>query len=571
MFIGHYRRRRLHRPDKMTTSHAASKYMTLGEGGLAAALTALAFVSIVVAAKAYTPEYAFHAYLFAAASVASVFFIINRYFERSSEPTPLEIDGKPNYNMGPIKLATLLSLFWGIAGMTAGLWIALELAYPALNFGLAYISFGRLRPLHTSAVIFAFGGNVLLATSFYVVQRTCRARLVGDLAPWFVILGYNFFIVIAGTGYLLGITQSKEYAEPEWYADLWLTIVWVTYLLVYLGTIMRRKEPHIYVANWFYLAFIVTIAVLHVTNNAAIPASMFSSKSYIVWSGVQDAMVQWWYGHNAVGFFLTAGFLAIMYYFVPKRADRPIYSYRLSIIHFWALIFLYIWAGPHHLHYTALPDWAQTLGATFSIMLWMPSWGGMINRLMTLSGAWDKLRTDPVLRMLVVSVAFYGMATFEGPLMSIKSVNSLSHYTDWGIGHVHSGSLGWVAFVSFGALYCMIPWIFQRKLYSLKLVEWHFWLASIGIVFYISAMWVAGIMQGLMWRAYTDQGFLEYSFVETTEAMHPMYVIRAMGGALFLLGALIMVLNIYKTLASRSETASETSLVGAAAGLAPAE
>ena len=308
-----------------------------------------------------------------------------------------------------------------------------------------------MRPLHTSAVIFAFGGNVLIATSFYVVQRTCRARLAGDIAPWFVVLGYNFFIVIAGTGYLLGITQSKEYAEPEWYADLWLTIVWVVYFLVFLGTIMRRKEPHIYVANWFYLAFIVTIAVLHLGNNAAIPVSIFSPKSYIVWSGVQDAMVQWWYGHNAVGFFLTAGFLAIMYYFIPKRAERPVYSYRLSIIHFWALIFLYIWAGPHHLHYTALPDWAQTLGMTFSIMLWMPSWGGMINGMMTLSGAWDKLRTDPVLRMMVVSVAFYGMSTFEGPMMSVKVVNSLSHYTNWTIGHVHSGALGWVAYISFGA------------------------------------------------------------------------------------------------------------------------
>ncbi len=549
----------------MTTSHAASKYMTLGEGGLAAAMTGLAFVSIVVAAKAYTPEYAFHAYLFAAASVASVFVIVNRYFERSDEPTPLEIDGKPNYNMGPVKLATLLSLFWGIAGMTAGLWIALELAYPALNFGLAYISFGRLRPLHTSAVIFAFGGNVLLATSFYVVQRTCRARLAGDLAPWFVILGYNFFIVIAGTGYLLGITQSKEYAEPEWYADLWLTIVWVTYLLVFMGTLMRRKEPHIYVANWFYLAFIVTIAVLHVTNNAAIPVSLFSSKSYIVWSGVQDAMVEWWYGHNAVGFFLTAGFLGIMYYFIPKRAGRPVYSYRLSIIHFWALIFLYIWAGPHHLHYTALPDWTQTLGMTFSIMLWMPSWGGMINGLMTLSGAWDKLRTDPVLRMMVLSVAFYGMSTFEGPVMSIKEVNSLSHYTDWTIGHVHSGALGWVAFISFGAIYCLVPWLWNRPLYSLRLVSWHFWIATIGIVVYVTSMWVSGILQGLMWRSYTSLGFLEYSFIETVQAMHPFYVIRALGGGLFLAGALIMVFNVWRTLYPPREA------LAPAANLVPAE
>ena len=517
--------------------------MTFGEGGTAIAFALLAIFSIVVAAKAYTPEYAFHAYLFAAASVAAVFVIVNRYFDRGNEKPPLTIDGKPNYNMGPVKAATILAMFWGIAGFTVGLWIALELAFPALNFDLSFISFGRLRPLHTSAVIFAFGGNVLLATSMYVVQRTCRARLVGDIAPWFVVLGYNFFIVIAGTGYLLGITQSKEYAEPEWYADLWLTIVWVVYLLVYLGTLMRRTEPHIYVANWFYLAFILTIAVLHLGNNAAVPVSMFSPKSYVVWSGVQDAMVQWWYGHNAVGFFLTAGFLGIMYYFIPKRAERPIYSYRLSIIHFWALIFLYIWAGPHHLHYTALPDWTQTLGMTFSIMLWMPSWGGMINGLMTLSGAWDKLRTDPVLRMMVLSVAFYGMSTFEGPVMSVKSVNSLSHYTDWTIGHVHSGALGWVGFVSFGAIYCLVPWLWNRPLYSLRLVGWHFWIATIGIVVYITSMWVAGILQGLMWRAYTNLGFLEYSFIETVEAMHPFYVIRAIGGALFLVGALIMAFN----------------------------
>ena len=508
-------------------------------------------LSIVVAANAYTPEYAFHAYLFAAGSVAAVFAIVNRYYDRPAELPPLTIDGKPNYNMGPVKFATVAAVFWGIAGFTVGLWAALELAFPVLNFDLPWLSFGRIRPLHTSAVIFAFGGNVLIATSFYVVQRTCRARLAGDIAPWFVVLGYNFFIVIAGTGYLLGITQSKEYAEPEWYADLWLTVVWVVYFLVFLGTIMRRTEPHIYVANWFYLAFILTIAVLHLGNNAAIPVSLFSPKSYIVWAGVQDAMVQWWYGHNAVGFFLTAGFLAIMYYFIPKRAERPIYSYRLSIIHFWSLIFLYIWAGPHHLHYTALPDWAQTLGMTFSIMLWMPSWGGMINGLMTLSGAWDKLRTDPVLRMMVVSVAFYGMATFEGPLMSIKAVNSLSHYTDWTIGHVHSGALGWVGYVSFGAIYCLVPWLWNRELYSLKLVNWHFWISTIGIVLYISAMWVSGILQGLMWRAYTKLGFLEYSFIETVEAMHPFYVIRALGGALFLAGALIMVWNLWRTVYPR--------------------
>jgi cytochrome c oxidase cbb3-type subunit I len=541
------------------------KRMTFGEGGSALAFAVLAFLSILIAAKAHSAEYAFHAYLFALGGIAAVFAVGKVYLARPAALPAHEIGGKPNYNMTPVKVATVLAMFWGIAGFLIGLIAALELAYPALNSGLPWITFGRIRPLHTSAVIFAFGGNVLLATSFYVVQRTCQARLVGYVAPWFVIVGYNFFILIAGTGYLLGISQSKEYAEPEWYADLWLTVVWVVYLLVYLGTIMRRKEPHIYVANWFYLAFIVTIAVLHLGNNATIPVSIFSSKSYIVWSGVQDAMVQWWYGHNAVGFFLTAGFLAIMYYFIPKKAERPVYSYRLSIVHFWALIFLYIWAGPHHLHYTALPDWAQTLGMTFSIILWMPSWGGMINGLMTLSGAWDKLRTDPVLRMMVVSVAFYGMSTFEGPLMSVKAVNSLSHYTDWTIGHVHSGALGWVGFVSFGAIYCLVPWLWnKRELYSVKLVNWHFWIATIGIVLYISAMWVSGIMQGLMWRAYTSLGFLEYSFIETVEAMHPFYVVRALGGALFLVGALIMAFNLWKTVTSETVRAETLALAPAA-------
>jgi cytochrome c oxidase cbb3-type subunit 1 len=531
------------------TDRSTIKQMTWGEGGLVAVMAAFAVFALLIAANAHTQAYAFHAYVFSASAVAAVFAIINRYYDRPAELPAQFMDGKPNYNMGPVKFATIASMFWGIAGFTVGLLIALQLAFPVLNFDLPWTSFGRLRPLHTSAVIFAFGGNVLLATSFYVVQRTSRARLAGDLAPWFVILGYNLFIVIAGTGYLLGVTQGKEYAEPEWYADLWLTVVWVVYLLVFLLTLAKRTEPHIYVANWFYLAFIVTIAVLHLVNNAAIPVSIYSPKSYIVWSGLQDAMVQWWYGHNAVGFFLTAGFLAIMYYFIPKRAERPVYSYRLSIIHFWALIFMYIWAGPHHLHFTALPDWAQTLGMTFSIMLWMPSWGGMINGLMTLSGAWDKLRTDPVLRMLVVSVAFYGMSTFEGPLMSIKAVNSLSHYTDWTIGHVHSGALGWVGYVSFGAIYCLVPWLWnKRELFSMRLVNWHFWLSTIGIVFYICAMWVAGIMQGLMWRAYTALGFLEYSFVETTEALHPMYIIRALGGALFVAGALIMAYNLYRTI-----------------------
>ncbi len=523
--------------------------MTMPEMLLPLFLGVLCFLCILVAAKTAEPEFAFHAYLGAAACAAAIFTVFNRYSDRPADPVPQEINGKPNYNFEVVRYGVIAALFWGIAGFLVGLILALQLAFPIFNFDLPWLAFGRLRPLHTSAVIFAFGGNVLFATSFYVVQRTSRARLAGDLAPLFVFWGYQFFIVIAGTGYLLGITQGKEYAEPEWYADAWLTIVWVTYLLVFLGTLWKRKEPHIYVANWFYLAFIVTVAMLHIGNNLSVPISFYSSKSYIVWGGVQDAMFQWWYGHNAVGFFLTAGFLAIMYYFIPKRAERPVYSYRLSIVHFWSVIFLYIWAGPHHLHYTALPDWAQTLGMTFSIMLWMPSWGGMINGLMTLSGAWDKLRTDPVLRMLVVSVAFYGMATFEGPLMSIKAVNSLSHYTDWTIGHVHSGALGWNAFVSFGAIYCLVPWLWNRKeMWSLRLVNWHFWLATLGIVLYITAMWVSGILQGLMWRSYTQLGFLEYSFIETVAAMKPFYVIRALGGGLFLTGALVMVFNVWKTI-----------------------
>ena len=539
------------------TQTQTAKSMSHGEAGLTLVFALSALLCLFAAAKAQDTAFAFHASLASAASLWAVFAIVNRYFDRPASLPAREINGRPNYNMGPIKFAAAMSVVWGIAGFAVGLLIAAQLAWPALNFDLPWTSFGRLRPLHTSAVIFAFGGNVLVATSFYVVQKTCRARLAGDLAPWFVVLGYNFFIVVAGTGYLLGVTQSKEYAEPEWYADLWLTIVWVVYLLVFLVTIIKRKEPHIFVANWFYLAFIVTIAVLHLGNNPALPVSVFGSKSYVAWAGVQDAMFQWWYGHNAVGFFLTAGFLAIMYYFIPKRCERPVYSYRLSIIHFWALIFLYIWAGPHHLHYTALPDWAQTLGMTFSIMLWMPSWGGMINGIMTLSGAWDKLRTDPVLRMMVVSVAFYGMSTFEGPMMSVKIVNSLSHYTDWTIGHVHSGALGWVAYISFGALYCLFPWLWNRKLYSLKLVNWHFWISTIGIVLYITSMWVSGILQGLMWRAYTNLGFLEYSFVETVEAMHPFYVIRALGGLLFLTGALLMVFNLWKTVTSVEEAAPQ--------------
>ncbi|QAY78724.1 cytochrome-c oxidase, cbb3-type subunit I [Sphingosinicella sp. BN140058] len=452
------------------------------------------------------------------------------------------------YDDEPIRWGVIATLFWGVAGFGAGLFIAMQLAFPALNLGFEYTSFGRLRPLHTSAVIFAFGGNALIATSFYVVQRTCRARLAFPSLARFVFWGYQLFIVLAATGYVLGITESKEYAEPEWYVDIWLTIVWVAYLAVFVGTLVKRREPHIYVANWFYLAFIVTIAMLHIVNNLTIPVSLVGSKSYSAFSGVQDALTQWWYGHNAVGFFLTAGFLAMMYYFVPKQAERPVYSYRLSIIHFWSLIFLYIWAGPHHLHYTALPDWAQTLGMVFSIMLWMPSWGGMINGLMTLNGAWDKIRTDPIIRMMVIALAFYGMATFEGPMMSVRTVNSLSHYTDWTIGHVHAGALGWNGMITFACVYYLAPRLWGRhRLYSLRMVNWHFWLATLGIVLYAAAMWTAGIMQGLMWREYGADGYLVYAFSEVVAAMFPMYVIRSAGGLLYLAGFLIMVFNVWMT------------------------
>ena len=468
-----------------------------------------------------------------------------------------------------VRYGLIATVFWGVVGFLVGVVIALQLAFPHLNIE-PWFNFGRMRPLHTSAVIFAFGGNALIMTSFYVVQRTSRVRLFGGDLAWFVFWGYQLFIIMAATGYLLGITQGREYAEPEWYVDLWLTVVWVAYLLVFLGTIMTRKETHIYVANWFYLSFIVTIAMLHLVNNAAVPVSFLGVKSYSTFSGVQDALTQWWYGHNAVGFFLTAGFLGMMYYFVPKQANRPVYSYRLSIIHFWALIFLYIWAGPHHLHYTALPDWAQTLGMVFSIMLWMPSWGGMINGLMTLSGAWDKIRTDPIIRMMVMAIAFYGMSTFEGPMMSIKTVNSLSHYTDWTIGHVHSGALGWVGMITFGAVYYLAPKLWGRdRLYSLRLVNWHFWLATLGIVVYAAVMWVAGIQQGLMWREYDDQGFLVYSFAESVRAMFPYYVLRAVGGGMYLLGGLIMAYNVTMTILGHQR--NEAPIGGAVPQLQPAE
>ena len=514
---------------------------------------ALALFALVMAALAVDAPFAVHMMIVAVACLAVLWATISRADYGAIARGILKMPADPGvYDDDPVRWGVIATLFWGIAGMAAGLFIALQLAFPVLNLNLEYTTFGRLRPLHTSAVIFAFGGNALIATSFYVVQRTCRARLAFPNLARFVFWGDQLCIVLAATGYLRGVTEAKEYAEPEWYVDLWLTVVWVAYLAVFVGTIVRRREPHIYVANWFYLSFIITIAMLHIVNNLSMPASIFGSKSYAAFAGVQDALTQWWYGHNAVGFFLTAGFLAMMYYFVPKQAERPVYSYRLSIIHFWSLIFLYIWAGPHHLHYTALPDWAQTLGMVFSIMLWMPSWGGMINGLMTLNGAWDKIRTDPIIRMMVMALAFYGMSTFEGPMMSIKWVNSMSHYTDWTIGHVHSGALGWNGMITFASVYYLVPRLWGRqRLYSLRMVNWHFWLATVGIVFYAASMWVAGIMQGLMWREYGADGYLVYSFAESVAAMHPMYLIRAAGGAMYLAGFLIMIVNVWATLAGR--------------------
>jgi cytochrome c oxidase cbb3-type subunit 1 len=512
-------------------------------------LTLLGCVTLIAALGAnWAHDLAYQVHAFLIMLIAGYLFL--RVLGQTDE-VPLAAAPSDEYSDGVIRAGVIATAFWGIAGFLVGTFIAFQLAFPALNFEWAqpFANFGRLRPLHTSAVIFAFGGNALICTSFYVVQRTSGVRLWGGKAGWFVFWGYQLFIVLAATGYLLGSTQSKEYAEPEWYIDIWLTFVWLTYLAVFLGTIVRRREKHIYVANWFYLAFIVTVAMLHVVNNLSIPVSFWGSKSVQVFSGVQDAMTQWWYGHNAVGFFLTAGFLGMMYYFVPKQANRPVYSYKLSIIHFWALIFLYIWAGPHHLHYTALPDWAATLGMVFSIVLWMPSWGGMINGLMTLQGAWDKLRTDPIMRMFVLSLGFYGMSTFEGPMMSIRAVNSLSHYTDWTIGHVHSGALGWNGMITFACLYFLTPRLWgQKEMHSVRAISWHFWLATLGIVLYASSMWVSGIMEGLMWREVNDQGFLVNAFADTVSAKFPMYVVRGLGGVMFLSGALIMVWNIWMTI-----------------------
>ena len=461
------------------------------------------------------------------------------------DPSP----AAPVYNDRVVTQFAIAAIVWGVVGMLVGVIVASQLAWPEFLGGVSWLSYGRLRPLHTNAVIFAFGGCALFATSYHVVQRTCQVRL---FAPWLAeatFWGWQIVIVAAAISLPMGYTQSKEYAELEWPIDLLIAVVWVAYAIVFFGTIGKRRVRHIYVANWFFGAYILTIALLHIVNSAALPVSVASMKSYSAYAGVQDAMVQWWYGHNAVGFFLTAGFLGMMYYYIPKQAERPVYSYRLSIVHFWALIFTYMWAGPHHLHYTALPDWTQSVGMVFSLVLLAPSWGGMINGIMTLSGAWYKLRDDPILKFLIVSLSFYGMSTFEGPMMSIKTVNALSHYTDWTIGHVHSGALGWVGFITMGSLYYLIPRMVGRtQMYSVRAIEAHFWIATIGVVLYIAAMWIAGVMQGLMWRAINPDGTLVYSFVESVKATYPFYVVRMVGGLLYLCGMLLMAWNVAMTM-----------------------
>ncbi len=458
------------------------------------------------------------------------------------------MDQSRTYNDVVVRQFAVMTVVWGIVGMAVGVLIAAQLLWPALNFDVPWLSYGRLRPLHTNAVIFAFGGSALFATSYYVVQRTCHARLYSNGLASLTFWGWQLVIVLAAITLPLGLTQGKEYAELIWPIDVLITLVWVAYGVVFFGTMARRRIPHIYVANWFFAAYIITVAVLHVVNALAIPVTL--GLSYPIYAGVVDAMVQWWYGHNAVGFFLTAGFLGMMYYFVPKQAQRPVYSYRLSVVHFWALISTYMWAGPHHLQYTTLPDWAQSVGMVFSLILLAPSWGGMINGMMTLSGAWDRLRTDPILKFMIVALSFYGMSTFEGPMMSIKSVNALTHDTDWGIAHVHSGSLGWVAMISIGTLYFLVPRLWgRREMHSTRLIHVHFWIATIGVVLYIAAMWIAGVMQGLMWRAVQADGTLTYTFVESVKATYPFYAIRLLGGLLFFSGMLIMAWNVMKTVA----------------------
>jgi cytochrome c oxidase cbb3-type subunit 1 len=526
--------------------------LTSGERQLSiVVLTLMTMVGLAMAAAGRGDPIGVHGFIVVVASLAMLFVMLSALY--APEPSAERLD---HYYDDPSKVGVILTMIWAMVGMFFGVWVASLLAWPDLTFDAAWASFGRLRPVHTSGVIFGFGGNALIATSFHVLQRTSRARLPDQFSPWFVLLGYNLFCVMAATGYFMGVTQSKEYAEPEWYADIWLVIVWVVYFAIYIRTLARRKEPHIYVANWYYMAFILVVAILHIVNNLAMPVSFGHAKSYSAFSGVQDAMTQWWYGHNAVAFFLTSGFLGMMYYYLPKRAGRPIYSYRLSIISFWGITFMYMWAGSHHLHYTALPQWVQTLGMTFSLVLLVPSWASAGNALATLNGAWHKVRDDATLRFMMAAAVFYGLTTFEGSFMAIRPVNALSHYTDWTVGHVHAGALGWVALITFGSIYCLVPALWKReRMYSAKLVEVHFWLAISGTVIYVFAMWNSGILQGLMWRTYNENGTLTYSFLESMVAMHPYYIARAFGGLLFLLGAITGSYNIWMTVRGHSQAA----------------
>ena len=526
-----------------------------------AILIAMAMFGFALAAAGKNDPIGVHGWLITVLSIFGIFGVISGYF--APEPPEERLD---SYYDEPSRVGIVLSMAWAAIGFFVGDWVAWLMVDPDLTFDAAWASYGRLRPVHTTAVIFGFGGNALIATSFYVMQRTSRARLPDQLSPLFVLFGYNLFCLLAVTGYLLGITQSKEYAEPEWYADIWLVIVWVTYFVVYLRTLARRKEPHIYVANWYYMAFILVVAMLHIVNNLSVPVSFGSAKSFSLFSGVQDAMTQWWYGHNAVAFFLTAGFLGMMYYFLPKRAGRPLFSYRLSIISFWGITFLYMWAGSHHLHYTALPQWVQTLGMTFSVMLLVPSWASAANALLTLNGAWHRVRDDATLRFMMVAAVFYGLSTFEGSFMAIRPVNALSHYTDWTVGHVHAGALGWVAMITFGSIYAVVPWLWKReRMYSARLVEVHFWLALSGTIIYVIAMWNSGIIQGLMWRTYNTSGTLAYSFVDSLIAMHPYYIARAIGGLLFLIGGLVGCYNIWMTIRTAPRDAAEPAIAVAEA------
>lgn len=503
----------------------------------------LALLGFLMAASARHGVMAVHGTMALALGMVLIFRISGALYD----PEPAAGRASQYYD-APTRFGITLTLIWAIIGMAAGVWVAALLYWPDATPALGWTSFGRLRPVHTTGVIFGFGGNALIATSFYVLQRTSRVRLADSISPWVVLIGFNLFCAWAVTGYMMGSTQSKEYAEAEWYADLWLVVIWVTYFVLYMRTLARRHEPHIYVANWYYMAFILVVAMLHIVNNLALPVSFAGAKSFTIWAGVQDAMIQWWYGHNAVAFFLTAGFLGMLYYFLPVRSGRPIYSYRLSILSFWGIVFFYIWVGSHHLHYTALPYWVQTLGMTFSVMLLVPSWASAGNAIATLNGAWHKVRDDATLRFMFVAAVFYGLSTFEGSFLAIRPVNSLSHYTDWTVGHVHSGTLGWVAMIIFGAIYTLVPNLAGRETMAWpRAIEWHFWLAVSGTLIYVIALWNAGITQGLMWRAYDESGALSYSFMESVKAMAPYYLMRTIGGAMFLIGAIICSLNCWAT------------------------